>query len=243
MTTCGRQVAAMPTGAFLKQTSLSVQSGDQWQMEPAVVGPKVPRGRLLGMTLGNHLPDGSELVPEASPWLSSPGSRGLGSRLLVEGWAWPGRASGGCCSRPAPGRTTRESHSSQAWKGDQPRRRRDMYSPERCWMISIPSPHLLLHLASLPEWSRVAGGGGREALHRRRAVAEHGPREGGGAALVLDACVGLPLRRRGSLKRTDRLGGPQARPALPSPGPLGLLEGSFEGGRGSRPGKAQPSGK
>lgn len=38
------------------------------------------------MTLGNHLPDGPEPVPGASPWLSSPDPWSLGSRWLAESW-------------------------------------------------------------------------------------------------------------------------------------------------------------
>lgn len=38
------------------------------------------------MTLGNRLPDGSELVPGGSPWLSSRDPRSLGSRRLAESW-------------------------------------------------------------------------------------------------------------------------------------------------------------
>lgn len=38
---------------------------------------------LLGVTLGNHLPDVSELVPGASSWLSSPVPAAWG---LAEGW-------------------------------------------------------------------------------------------------------------------------------------------------------------
>lgn len=85
---CAHRCAPPPR----KQTSLSerVQSGDQWEMEPALVGPEVPTGRLLGVTLANHLPDGSELVPGASPWLFSPDPWSLSSRWLAEGWGLGG---------------------------------------------------------------------------------------------------------------------------------------------------------
>lgn len=82
---------------------------------------------------------------------------------------------------------------------------------------------------------------GRTDASSRCSARTSGRRRGGSSLGCV--CVGLPLSGRGSLKLTDRPGGPQARPALPSPGPQGLLEGSFEGGRASLPRKAQPSGK
>lgn len=42
------------------------------------MGDGASSGGLLGMTLGNHLPDGSELAPGASSWLSSPDPCSLG---------------------------------------------------------------------------------------------------------------------------------------------------------------------